>query len=76
MASDGSSDRAKNEPDDDDRVTKSASDRAKKLPHRIKHVFGEATTLQEGAHQGEKRDRQQQFIGQNAKDIERQGSHE
>jgi hypothetical protein len=46
------------------------------LTHRVEHVFGQAALLEDGAHQREERNRQQQFVGQDAEDVERQRRHE
>ena len=63
---DGSRDGAKNGPDDNDRIGKSATHRSEQLPHALQHVFGEAAALQYGAHESEKWDGEEQFVGEDA----------
>ena len=59
-------DGAEDEADDDDGIAEAAADRAEQLPHRIQHVLREPAAFQHRAHEGEERDRQQQFVGQHA----------
>ena len=59
-------DRAEDEADDDDGIAEAAADRAEQLAHRIQHVFGKTASLEDRAHEGEERDREQQFVGQHA----------
>ncbi len=67
-AGDGAEDGA----DDDHRVGDAAGDLAEQLPGALQQVFGEAAALQDRAHEGEERNRQQQVVGNDAVEAERQ----
>ena len=54
------------EADDDDGIAEAAADRSEQLTHRVQHVFRQPAPFQDRAHEGEERDRQQQFVGDHA----------
>ena len=62
LSGNGAGDRAEDEADDDDGIPEPALDRAEQLPHRIEHFFGKPASLQDRAHEGEERYRQQQLV--------------
>jgi hypothetical protein len=73
----GAGDGAQDEADDDGRIAEPAPDRAEQLAHRFEHVLGQSALLQDGAHEGEERDGEQQFVGQDgAEHAARDGLHE
>jgi hypothetical protein len=62
--------------DEDHRMGQPACDAAEQLAHPLEQVFGQPATIQHGPHESEERNGQQQFIGQDAEDSQRQGVHE
>src|SRR5581483_7025985 len=57
-------DGAEDEADEDDGVAEAAADRAEQLAHGIEHVLGQPAAFEDRSHEGEERDRQQQFVRQ------------
>ena len=66
---DRAGDRAEQRADEDDRIGEAAAHRAEQLAHRVEQVLGEPAALQDRAHEGEERDRQQQLVGGDAEDA-------
>ena len=48
----------------------------KQLRAAFQQVFSQATSFKNGAHEGEKRNGQQQVVAENAKNVQRQVGHE
>ena len=65
-------DRTEHRTHDDDRVSQTAGHRPKELPHAFEQVFGQTAAFENRPHEGEKGDGQQQLVGQNAEDAQRQ----
>ena len=59
---DRAGDRAEQRADEDDRIGEAAAHRAEQLAHRVEQVLGQAAALEDRAHEGEERDRQQQLV--------------
>jgi hypothetical protein len=71
-AATGAGDGAQDGAHDDDGVGQPARHLAEELPRALQQVLGEAAALQDGAHQGEEGDGEQEVVGQDAEDPQRQ----
>ena len=58
--------------DQDHRIGEPAAHRPEQLAHGVEQILGEAASLQDRAHEGEERDRQQQLVAGDAEDALRQ----
>ncbi len=66
---DRAGDGAENGADEDHRVGQAAAHRPEQLADRIEQVLGEAAALEDRAHEGEERDRQQQVVRDDAVEL-------
>ena len=66
---DRAGDRAQNGADEDHRIGEPAAHRAEQLSDRIEQVLGQAAALEDGAHEGEERNREQQLVGDDSVEL-------